>query len=197
MTLPWLRLLDTAFDLADLVVSWRTSRSKRGRDDEGETAMEPAPRALAETQLTRAVVSALKESFDREARRIEFERERMEEERRRVERMQALELVRQAGERELGRLRLVSAVATAAWIGTLFFSRHVGGAVAPRVCLGVAWTLFVAALAAGFLAQARVVRALARPGVTGPADVSSGVAGAAAQWLVVLGLMLAGVAALL
>lgn len=193
MTLPWLRLLDTALDLADLAVSWRASRRKD--DDAAEEATEPATRALAETRLAGAVVSALKESFDREARRLEFERERMEEERRRIERMQALELVRQAGEREIGRMRLVSAVATAAWIGTLFFSRHVGGGVAPRVFLGAAWTCLVAALAAGFLAQARIVRTLARSGGTGPADVSSGVAGAAAQWLVVAGLMLAGIAA--
>jgi len=144
------------------------------------------------------VVSALRESFDRDARRLELERERLEDERRRVERMQALDLRRQAGERDIGRMRLVSGVATAAWIGTLFFSRHIGaGAVAPRVLLGAAWTFLVAAIAAGFLAQARVARTLSRVEGAAAADVSAGVAGVVAPWLVVVGLMLAGIAALL
>jgi len=48
MTLPWLRLLDTALDLADLAVSWRAGASKRrADDDEVAEAMEPAPRGLS------------------------------------------------------------------------------------------------------------------------------------------------------
>ena len=81
-----------------------------------------------EARLAGVVVAALKEAFDRDTRRLELEREQLEAERERAERALRLELQRQAGDREIGRLRLLAGVAVASWLGTLFFSaRLLGG----------------------------------------------------------------------
>ena len=109
------------------------------------------------------VVAALKEAFDRDASRLELEREQLERERVRAERMLKIELLRQAGDREIGRLRLMAGVAVGSWIGTLLFStRLIGGPPGARIMLGAGWLLLLAALSLSFAAQSRVGRALAR-----------------------------------
>src|SRR5688572_21052158 len=102
MPLPWLRLIDGVIGATDIV------RWVRGRS--GEDAVAPAQHAL-NSRLAGVVVSALREAFDRDHQRLEIERQRLDEERRRAERAMRLELLRQAGDREIGRLRLVAAVA--------------------------------------------------------------------------------------
>src|SRR6266566_7965999 len=116
MAVPWLRIFDTLLGLSDL------TRRRPGADE--EQRMMPGSPALGhlETRLAGVVVAALKEAFDRDSRRLDLEREQIEAERRRAERALRFELARQAGDREIGRLRLVAAVAVASWIGTLFFS---------------------------------------------------------------------------
>ena len=102
-----------------------------------------------------------------------------------------LELARQAGDREIGRLRLLAGVAVASWLGTLFFSARLS-VVRPagRVALGVGWLLLLAALAASFVAQSAVTRGLNR---TDARDLApSGTAGALAPWLLVSGLAVIG-----
>src|SRR6266516_1719638 len=134
MALPWLAVIDTLIDVANLAVS-RKSRSKTEGPDSSAVAG-PALGHL-ETRLAGVVVAALKEAFDRDTRRLELEREQMEAERQRAERALRLELLRQAGDREIGRLRLMAGVAFASWIGTLFFSSRVlGGGVGARVAIG-------------------------------------------------------------
>ena len=116
-----------------------------------------------EARLAGVVVAALKEAFDRDHQRLELEREQIEAERARAERVLRIELARQAGDQEIGRLRLLAGVAIASWLGTLFFSvRLVGGASGGRVALGVGWLLLLAALAASFVAQSTVTRGLNR-----------------------------------
>ena len=80
------------------------------------------------------VVSALKEAFDRDHQRLELERQRLEEERERAERLLRLEWLRQAGEREIARLRVLAGVALAGWLGTLFLVGRADGErhVRPR-----------------------------------------------------------------
>ena len=114
-----------------------------------------------------------------------------------------LELLRQAGDREIGRLRLMAVVAIGSWIGTLFFSaRLIGGPTGARVMLGVGWLLLLVALSLAFGAQARVGRALAR--IDEPLastarldDLTSGAAGASVPWLIVSGLAVIGMAVLI
>lgn len=174
MGLPWLGLIRTLLDVTNLALS---RKSRRPAD-------EPAS----------------KEAFDRDARRLEFEQEQAEQERLRAERLLKLELLRQAGDREIGRLRLLAGVAVGSWIGTLFFSvRLAGGPTGARVLLGAGWLLLLVALSLSFAAQARVGRALVR--IDEPAarhdDLTAGAAGALAPWLMVLGLGVIGLALLL
>jgi hypothetical protein len=134
------------------------------------------------------------------SRRTELEREQFEAERLRAERALRLELRRQAGDREIGRLRLLAGVTVASWIGTLFFStRLLAGGVGPRVALGVGWLLLLAAIAASFVAQSRVARSLdcGEDDAASRAPLSSGAGGTIAPWLLVSGLALVGVAMLL
>src|SRR5205823_6031256 len=100
-----------------------------------------------ETRLAGVVVAALKEAFDRDTRRLELEREQVEAERARADRALRLELLRQAGEREIGRLRLVAGVAVASWLGTLLFStRLVAGGAGPKAAIASGWLLLIGAL---------------------------------------------------
>src|SRR5439155_14791424 len=153
-----------------------------------------------ETRLAGVVVAALKEAFDRDTRRLELERVELEAERERAERALRLELLRQAGDREIGRLRLLAGVAVATWIGTLFFSaRLIGGSLPARVAIGSGWVLLLGSIAMSFVAQSQVAAALDRVGAGDERReaVSSSVAGALALWPIVLGLALVGLAALL
>ncbi len=126
--------------------------------------------------------AALAEQADRDARLLALEREQMEAERLRAERALRLERLRQAGEREIGRLRLIAGVAVAAWLGTLFFSARVAGAgPLGRIAVGAGWALLLAALASALVGQTNVARALDRD------VVESGVAGALAPWLLIVG----------
>jgi hypothetical protein len=200
--IPWLRVLDAALGLTDLA---------RGRRHVPASSLEPsgtAGRAL-EAGLAGVVVAALKEVFNRDTHRLELEREQLERERERADRLLKIELLRQTGERELGRLRVMSGVATASWVGTLvaaFFSGRVSGAgVAARVLLGSGWVMLSAALAVSLVAQSRVVGVLARLdrevdghvfGGIRSDDLISGGGVALVPWLIAIGLAVIGVAAL-
>ena len=201
MPLPWLQILDAVIGVTDIVRSRKIRSMANEREQQQqllETGGRGAPVGL-EARLAGVVVAALKEAFDRDARRIEFEREQAAAERERAERVLRLELQRQAGDREIGRLRLIAASAVAIWIATLFLVPHVaaGGA---RLALGAGWILLGAAVAASFTGQSRVTSeldALARDvGVPSNRAISAGMAGAMTIWLVLGGLALIGMAAL-
>jgi hypothetical protein len=193
MPVPWIRILDMVIGVTDLA---RIRRRPEPHDD--QLQLDPArgggPLGGLETRLAGVVVAALKEAFDRDTRRLELERVELEAERERAERTLRLELRRQAGDREIGRLRLLSGVAVASWIGTLFFSgRLMGGGAVPRVALAGAWLLLLLAFAAAFVGQARVAESLA---TSYDRDLGSGIAGTLALWLIVAGLALVGLAVL-
>lgn len=197
MPVPWLSVLDAVMNVADLALSRR-----RGRPSEsGESvALEAgAARGGLETRLAGVVVAALKEAFDRDTRRLDLEREQLEAERLRAERALKMEMLRQAGEREIGRLRLVAGGALATWVATLFLASHASAAgLAARLTLGAGWLFLLAAVAAAFAAQSTISAALVRADdYTRPGDLSPGAAGTFAPWLVVIGLMLVGTSALI
>jgi hypothetical protein len=202
MPVPWLRILDALIGVTDLARS-RRIRTLAKEGSEEQQALEASARGLGglEARLAGVVVAALKEAFDRDTRRLELERQQIEAERMRVERALALELLRQAGDREIGRLRLLAAASVATWLGTLFLSaRVIGGGLGPRVTLGFGWALLLAAIAASFAGQARIARALEHAAESGsmPRDaISSSAAGAVAPWLVITGLALVGFAVLM
>jgi hypothetical protein len=196
MALPWLRILDTVVGIGDLALSKR-ARTSPAPDAGPPIAAGGGALGLLETHLTGVVVAALKEAFDRDSRRLDLEHEQLNAERARAERALRLELVRQAGDRELARLRLIAVMAAVSWIGTLFFSaRLIAGGVAARVALGSGWVALLAALALAFAGQAAVSNALGRIDLERDHAVPATMAGRLAPWLVVVGLGLVGVAVL-
>ncbi len=202
MPVPWLQILDAVIGVTDLARSRKIRKMSQATDEQQLETSGRGGGALGnlETRLAGVVVAALKEAFDRDTRRLELERAQLDTERERAERALNLELLRQAGDREIGRLRLLAGVAVATWIGTLFFSaRLAGGQMGVRAAMGGGWLLLLGAIAMSFVAQSRVAAAL--DGVGAIADrrnaVSSGVAGALALWLIVLGLALVGLAVLI
>jgi hypothetical protein len=201
MALPWLGVIDTLLDVANLAMS---KRSRRSAADEGEaSAVANRAGGQLEARMTGVVVAALKEAFDRDANRLELEREQAERERLRAERMLRLDVLRHAGDHEIGRLRLLAGIAIGSWIGTLFFSVRLASApVGARVVLGAGWVLLLVALSLSFAAQASVSRALARidealiPSSRRD-EVTSGTAGALVPWFIMAGLALIGFAVLI
>lgn len=181
MPLPWLRIVDGLLGATD-VLRWVR----------GQSSLEPqaASASRLETRLAGVVVSALKEAFDRDHQRLELERQRIEEERERAERLLRLEWLRQAGEREIARLRVLAAIALAGWLGTLFLvSRVTGNGTFGRVMLGLTWLFLLAALATAFAAQSRVAGELGRmDDQSTPAEITRSSAGSASPWLIVAGL---------
>ena len=198
MPLPWLQLIDAALGVANFA----RGRKAPSTPDEPQHQLEPGSRAPAalEARLAGVVVAALKEAFDRDSRRLDLEREQLEAERQRAERALQLELMRQACDREIGRLRLLGGVAGTAWIGTLILSaRLIGGGIGARVSLGFGWLFLLGAIAASFMAQSRVaaeVDVLAS-NFDNRRAIRAGATGALALWLMICGLILAGLAALL
>jgi hypothetical protein len=202
MPVPWLRILDALIGVTDLARSRRIRTLSQGPADRQQLIERGPASALSgvDARLAGVVVAALKEVFDRDRHRLELEREQIEADRARADRALQLELRRQAGDREISRLRLLAGVAVACWMGTLFWSaRLIGGAVGARAALGGGWAFLLAAAAAAFSAQSAVGAALDRG--DDPADdreaPRAGVLGALAMWLIVIGLALVGLAVLI
>lgn len=197
MAVPWFRILDALIGASD--IARRASRRQLARAAGAEEQLAAGgPFGRLEARLAGVVVAALKEAFDRDTRRLDLERQQIEAERQRAERALRLELMRQAADREVGRLRLVAGIAVVSWIGTLFFStRLMGAGVVSKIMLGGGWVLLLAALALSFAAQTRVSERMARADdYQTPFAIDGGGAGTAAPWLVIAGLALVGFAVL-
>ncbi len=201
MGVPWFRILDAvigATDVARRVTGRRASTGVRP-EEQLEGGFGAGPIGRFEARLAGVVVAALKEAFDRDTRRLELERQQLEAERQRAERALRLELMRQAADREIGRLRLVAGIAVVSWIGTLFFSaRLLGAGVASKTLLGGGWVLLLVALALAFVAQSHVAERMSHADdYSSTPPVDGGIAGQAAPWLIVAGLALVGFASLM
>jgi hypothetical protein len=179
--MPWVMLVDALMGAVDLV---RWARGRRalpavsGRD------------ATMEARLAGAAVSAVRDFFDRDRDRLEQERERLEADRARADRVLKLELIRQAGDREIGRLRVVTAVASASWLGSLALA--LAGAepagVFARVMSGIGWVFILGSLAASLVARRHVARVLGRMDDRTSTNELASLSGAAALWGLVAGL---------
>jgi hypothetical protein len=179
MALPWLRLIDAAIGVTDVV---RRVRGRGAGDESRQVAMTHGALGGIEARLAGVVVAALKEAFDRDHQRLELERTQIEAERQRAERAMRLEMLRQAGDREIGRMRLVAGVALASWLGTLILASRLLSSTGGRVALGLGWLCLLLALATAFSEQGRLTRALSQVDERTPVDA------VAAPWLVVAGL---------
>jgi hypothetical protein len=200
MPVPWLQLIDAALGVANFARG-RKVEPPAAPPDEGMQSIEAGARTAGglEARMAGVVVAALKEAFDRDSRRLELEREQLAAERQRAERALKLELQRQAGDREIGRMRLLAAVAGLAWVATLVLAtRLIGSGLAARLALGGGWLLLLGSVAASFLAQSRVATALdALAAGDDRQRVHATASATLALVLLVAGLMLAGIAALL
>jgi hypothetical protein len=151
-----------------------------------------------EARLTNVVMAALKEAFDRDHARLELERAQMEEQRRRAEeaRRQAeeamrQELRRQAADRELARLRVLSATALVGWIASvsIFVARMSSVTVPGKILMAVGWLFLLATLAVVLSAQGKVGEDI----VKGQDVATAARPGSMAVWLLTLGLALAAI----
>jgi hypothetical protein len=190
MPVPWLRILDAVIGVTDLARS-RKIRSMAAAS-ESQSIAESTGRAPGglEARLAGVVVAALKEAFERDTRRLDLEREQLEAERRRAERAMQLEILRQAADREIARLRLLAGVDLVAWLGSLVLFAVRTSSVGARVALGFGWVLLLAAIAASFSGQSAVARSLESN------RMSAGAVGASTLWLTIFGLALVAVSVL-
>jgi hypothetical protein len=201
MPVPWLQLIDAALGLANFARGRRAVEP--GDEQQQQQQLESAARTPGglEARMAGVVVAALKEAFDRDSRRLELEREQAAVERERMERALRLELQRQAADREIGRLRMLAAVAVAGWIGTLLLAMLPGGIMragtVAKVALGGGWLLLGAAVAVSFIAQGRVATVLASLTANGGTAAASAGGESTALWLLVAGLALVGIAVLM
>ena len=166
MPIPWLSLIDVALGINDVV-----RRVKGGTGvatQRAQSASTTSARGGRDTRLAGVMMSALKEAFDRdhvrhelERQRAEDERQRADEERQRAERAMRLELLRQAGDRELSRMRTVLIASAASLLGSILFMTRLSSGTGGRVMLGLGWVLLLAAVAQSFAEQGRVSRLLA------------------------------------
>ena len=142
-----------------------------------------------ENRLTNVVVAALKEAFDRDHARLELERAHLAEERRRADAALRLELRRQAADRELARLRLLAGAALVGWMASvvLLVMRLATASVASRALLAIGWVMLLGAMGAAFDGQRRVGGYVPE----GEQPLDAGLSGAAALWLLVVGLAIA------
>ena len=111
----WMKLLGTVTTLAQVGAQFRRPAADLAQ---GGSSLEH--------RLAGVVVAALKEAFDRDRARMDLERETLEAERSRAERALQAELRRQAADRALMQIKLISVFAglallvsgvLAAWIG--------------------------------------------------------------------------------
>jgi predicted phage tail protein len=166
MAIPWISLIDVAFGLTDVV---RRVRGGAGSSPPRSQLASATPaRAVRDTRLAGVMMSALREAFDRDHQRHELERQRAEEERLRAEeerlraeRAMRLELLRQSGDREMGRMRTVLIASTVSLLGAILFATRLAAGTGVRVTLGFGLLLLLAAVAQSFAEQGRVARLLA------------------------------------
>jgi hypothetical protein len=177
----------------DAIMMFRdAAKSMKGEPPAAQTSITkptaPPPAALGqlEATLTNVVVAALKEAFDRDHARLEFERAQLEDQRRRADEAMRLELRRQAADRELARLRLLAATALVSWLASVVALgvRIAATGTPARVALAVGWVFLLGSLGAAFSAQGRVNAYV--PDDARPSD--AGRAGEVALWLLIVGL---------
>jgi hypothetical protein len=183
-----IKAFDTVMALRD--VAKRVKGNEAPLFDRGQTqAPGSALAGQIEARLTNVVVAALKEAFDRDHARMELERAQLEEQRRRAEEAMRQELRRQAADRELTRLRVLSATALVGWIASvsIFVARAASATLPAKLLMAGGWVLLLATLAVTFTAQGKVGDDIVKGG-----DVPAAARpGSLAVWLLIVGLALA------
>ncbi len=195
------RILRAAETLANIGRAVTRARAPKAEETSRELDLEPPRPDLTagtrlfgqlEARLAGVLVSALREAFDRDRAHLEMEREQIEQERMRAQDLMRLELLRQAGEREIAGIRGSIVVSLCVWITSVLFMMVPRAALgmAGLVLLGVGWAALLGALGASFAAYRHVAALLSR-GAHEPLD-AAGITrhrlAPAVPWLIVCGL---------
>lgn len=173
-----MKVLGTVSTLAQMGAQFR-------RQALGDVA--PAGGSL-EHRLAGVVVAALKEAFDRDRVRMDLERDTLEAERARAERALAAELRRQASERALMQLKLISIFAGLALLVSALLAAWIGGMRlgTPALLLGAGWAFSIGTLGCVFAAWQQVT---AWASATEPPPAGSSTLAATAPWLLLTSLV--------
>jgi hypothetical protein len=194
MAVPWMRVLDTVSGLVQL-----TTRSSR--DTPGDPAgLDAGVRQAGplEARLAGVVVAALQEAFDRDRARMDLERSQVEAEQRRAAEALAAELRRQATERVLSQLQLISIISVAAWMLSAALAVWLPGMRdgLPRLMLGGGWALAFGSLGCAFAGRQGISEWTRRAGADAASGLPLGAAAAWSPWLLLGALALIGAALL-
>jgi hypothetical protein len=189
MAVPWMKVLDTVGTVVQLSGRFR-------REPQADAAAAPGtggPMAL-EARLAGVVVAALQEAFDRDRARMDLERSQVEGEQRRAAEMLAAELRRQAAERALGQLRLISIIAVAVWMISAILAAWLPGMREgiPRILIGGGWALAFAALGCAFAGWQGISEWTGAAGSAPAATPPRSGAAVSAPWLLLASLSLVG-----
>jgi hypothetical protein len=182
----WMKVLGTVTTLAQVGAQFRRGAS-------GDIA---SAGTSLEHRLAGVVVAALKEAFDRDRARMDLERETIEAERARAERALEAELRRQASERALMQLKLISVFAGLVLLMSSVLAAWIVGmrAGAPAVLLTLGWGMALATLGCVFAAWQQVT---VWASATVPPPAGSSRPATTAPWLLLASLSLVAASLLL
>ena len=174
----WMKVLGTVTTLAQVGSQFR--RSVSGDPTQGGSALEH--------RLAGVVVAALKEAFDRDRARMDLERETIEAERSRAERALQAELRRQAADRALMQIKLISVFAGLALLMSSVLAAWIAGmrSGSSAVLLTAGWAMAVGTLGCVFAAWQQVT---VWASATEPPPAGSSTLVATAPWLLLASLV--------
>ena len=184
----WMRVFDTVSNLTRLADRFKP----RPPDGVEPTATGGGP---LEARLAGVLVAALKEAFDRDRARMDLEREQVDSERRQAEQLLNAELRRQAAERAHGHYRVIAVMAIATWMLSAALAVWLPGmhATLPRIVLAAGWACALGALGCAFMAGQAVSKWTASAAAAdATATLPANRTGAAAPWLLLMAVALAG-----
>jgi hypothetical protein len=195
MPIPWLRFLDIALGVTNLAQS-RAARADREHEEREPAGSGPAHH---DPGLVGVVAAALREVFERDARRMQMEREKAEADRQRAERALRVELLSRAADREASRLRVLAGGALASWVGTVIAIVWLNSDdLAVRVLFGSGMLLQLASFASALLVHTTLSDPLEVLATTNDMTRRKGISGLdVALWLLIVGLVLVGIAVIL
>jgi hypothetical protein len=180
---------EKVFKTIDALMAVRNISKEKGTTSPNDTSVTGTAQSRLggqiESGLTTVLVAALKEAFDRDHARLELERAQVEEQRRRAEEAIQLELQRQAVDRELGRLRLLTGAAMVGWIvSAMLLVMRSGELSAAAMILQIAGCLLLlVSLGGAFTAQAQISDQMGKTNASPNVRLSG-----ASLWLLLAGL---------
>jgi len=155
----WLRALNAVGTVAEATRFFRGA----GQTADQSPAPSEGPAGSLETRLANVVVAALREAFDRDRARFDFERDlHAAEEARKAEALR-LEWLRQTATQALMQTRYLAVLSVVVWIASVISAGSLSPlGIAAKSFLGVGWAGLSTAIAAAFISHQHLSVWLAR-----------------------------------